>query len=137
MRDLNPEIKIDLAAPGAPAREPTLILIGSARARDAAQTANAEARIGGLIAARLDNPGEIVIAPVRPPCLACAGETLAIFGTKSETAELVKMMAATEAIKYLVQPDATAATIIKFDRLASRTETLRERANCAVCTGSG
>jgi len=136
MRDLNAEVKVGLTAPGWSGCELVLMLIGSAQARDAAEAVNSESPATPMIAARLDGPGAIVITPSRPPCLACAGETLATFGTRGENAELVKMVATTEALKYLIQP-AAEGTVIKFSGLSSSAGELRGKRDCMVCTNSG
>jgi hypothetical protein len=112
------------------------MLIGSESARDAAAAANLESSGAPMIAARLDRPGEIVIVRSRPPCIACAADTLAAFGIRSDAAELVKMMATTEALKYLVNPSAEGA-IIRFEGLSSVAGGLREGRDCTVCTNSG
>jgi len=135
MRDLNPEVKVALTAPGWSGCELTLMLIGSAQARNAAEAVNSESPRTAKIAARLDSPGAIVITPSRPPCLACAGDALMTFGTRSENAELVKMVATTEALKYLIQPAAEGA-IIKFSGLSSGASQLRSRPDCMICTDS-
>ena len=135
MKDLNPEVKVGLTAPGLSGCELALMLIGSAQARIAAEAVNSESPRTALIAARLDSPGEVVIAPSRPPCLACAGDALMTFGSRGENAELVKMVATTEAVKYLIQPSA-AGTIIKFSGLSSGAGQLCSRPDCMICTDS-
>lgn len=136
MRDLNPEVKVGLTAPGLSGCELILMLIGSAQVRNAAEALNSESPATPMIVASLDSPGAIVITPSCPPCLACTGETLATFGTRGEAAELVKMVATTEALKYLIQPDGEGA-IIKFSGLSSSAGELRPRPDCMVCTNSG
>ncbi len=135
MRELNPEVKVGTTATASPDCDLVLILIGGESARDAAAAANSESRATPLIAARLDRPGEIVIVPGRPPCIACAGDTLAAFGIRSDAAELVKMVATTEALKYLVNPSAEGA-IISFEGLSSVASELRGGRDCTVCTNS-
>ncbi len=122
MRELNRDVNISAASSGLPERELTLILIGSARARDAAAAMNSELGAGGIIAARLDRPGRVTIISSRPPCLACAGEALTTFGARSETAEPIAMVAATESLKHLISPIAEAA-IVEFNGITTTTTT--------------
>ncbi len=135
MMDLNPEVKIELSAPGWSGCDLALMLIGSARARNAAEAVNSESPRTATIAARLDNPGAIVVTLARPPCLACAGDALMAFGTRGENAELIKMVATTEALKYLIQP-AAEGTIIRFSGLSSGASELGSRPDCMICTDS-
>ncbi|HTY56764.1 MAG TPA: hypothetical protein VMB26_16280 [Candidatus Binataceae bacterium] len=134
MKGLNPEVTVAVHTSGAE-YDLGLIFIGSARSRDGAQAANLEARASALIAARLDSPGQIAITPKRPPCLACIGELLGNFGTKDKNAELVKMVATTEALKYLLQPGARASRL-QFDGLASRECELTVAEACILCTSN-
>ena len=135
MRELNGDVKVSVATSGLPERELTVILIGSARARDAAAALNSESGPSGLIAVRLDSPGRITIVPSRPPCLACAGEALATFGARSEYAEPIAMVAATEALKHLISPIARAA-IIEFSGLTATSATVSGHPDCAICKPS-
>jgi hypothetical protein len=136
MKGLNPEVKVDLASSLAQACDLTLVLIGSARARAAAEGVNAELRTGALIAARLDSPGEVVILPARPPCLACTGEVPGDFCYSTGNADLIKMVATTEALKQLIQPGTDAVTI-KFKGLSSVAAGLATGPGCIICTGKG
>ena len=134
MRELNSDVTISAASSGLPERELTLILIGSARTRDAAEAMNFDSGAGGIIAARLDSPGRIAIVPSRPPCLACAGAALTTFGARSETAEPIAMVAATEALKHLISPIAEAA-IVEFSGLTTTTSAAAAsgRPDCPIC----
>ena len=133
MRELNRDVNVSAASSGLPEHELTLILIGSARARDTAAVVNSELGAGGIIAARLDRPGRITIVPSRPPCLACVGEALTTFGARSETAEPIAMVAATEALKHLISPIAEAA-IVEFSGLTtSAAAAASGRPDCPSC----
>jgi len=135
MRELNRDVSVITATSGLPERELIMILIGSVRARDAAAALNSESGPSGLIAARLDSPGRITIVPSRPPCLACAGEALTTFGARSENAEPIAMVAATEALKHLVSPRPEAA-IIEFRGLTTSAAVASGREDCAICKPS-
>ncbi len=134
MSKLNSDVNVSAAASGLPDLELTLILIGSARARDAAALLNSELGAGGIIAARLDSPGRIAIVPSRPPCLACAAEALTTFGARSENAVPIAMVAATEALKYLISPFAEAA-IVEFNGITTTTSAaaVSGRPDCPIC----
>ncbi len=141
MRELNRDVNVIAAPSGLPGRDLTLtlILIGSARARDAAAAVNSELGADGIIAARLDRPGRIAIVPSRPPCLACAGDPLTTFGARSEHAAPIAMVAATEALKHLISPIAEAA-IVEFNGIittATGAATAASgRPDCPICAAS-
>ena len=114
MRDLNPDSSVSY---GTSAQVPDLMfaLLGS---DDLIRFATAEApSTDAAVVARLDAPGKIALLPAPPPCLRCASAGLLdAFGARSEYAELVAMLATTEALKLLAAYDAKVApTLISFD----------------------
>jgi hypothetical protein len=114
MRDLNPDSTVSY---GSLAQVPDLVfaLLGSA---EAVQFAAAEAPgTGAAVIARLDAPGKIALLPAPPPCLRCAsGGLLDPFGTRSEQAGFIAMLATAEVLKILAAYDTNAAaSLLRFD----------------------
>lgn len=133
MRALNPEVQVRFAASPPADCDLMAALIGSEAARGIAERTNRTRTSGPTICARLDEPASILIAPVRPPCLACAGQ-LAAFGPRAGRAAPIALLAVAEMLKLLAgQPPPGAATLITFDQYASATRALSPDPNCPVC----
>ncbi len=134
MRELNPEVSVSAVSAAPPVENLTVVLIGSAESRAMAEALNREQCRGAIVSARLTEPGQIAIIPSRPPCLRCAGDGLRLFDVRGRSAELITMVAATEALKYLVSPT-TSAALIDFAGLASNSAPSVGRPDCPVCAG--
>jgi len=114
MRDLNPDSTVSY---GSLAQVPDLVfaLLGSG---EAVRFAAAEVpSTGPAVVARLDTPGKIALLPSPPPCIRCAsGGLLDSFGTRSEQAGFIAMLATTEVLKILAAYDTNAAaSLLRFD----------------------
>jgi hypothetical protein len=130
MRDLNPDSTVSY---GSLAQVPDLVfaLLGSA---EAVQFVAAEAPASGAaVIARLDVPGTIALLPSPPPCIRCAsGGLLDSFGTRSEHAGFIAMLATTEVLKILGAADGAGASMLRFDGPRTVVEPLASsRAGCA------
>lgn len=136
MRALNPEVKVRCATSLPNGCDLLAVLIGSEAARRAADQANRARPSRPTICARLDQPPSILVAALRPPCMACAGQ-LAAFGRRVESAAPIALLAVVEALKLMAgQPPAGAAMLITFDQYASATCALTPDPNCPAC-GAG
>lgn len=136
MRGLNPEVNLRRTSSPLGDFDLCVILVGSARTRAAAEAMNVEPRTGALIVARLDRPGEVVIIPSRPPCLACGTDVDGKVSYSAANVDLIKMVATTEALKHLIQPQME-PLIIKFNGLSSVAKALVANPDCIICTQIG
>jgi hypothetical protein len=133
MRDLNPDSTVSY---GSLAQVPDLVfaILGN---DEAVRFAAAEApSIGAAVVARLDAPGKIALLPSPPPCLRCAsGGLLDPFGKRSEHADLISMMATTEALKLLAAYDANLApSLISFNGPQTTAEPLASSKSGCACS---
>jgi hypothetical protein len=135
MSRLNPDVSI--ASVGEPPRDTTLViaLVGSGVALERIQPFRARDRTAAVVFARLDTPSKIAVGPSPLPCPLCAGtDLLADFSRRSEEAAAIAMVAAAEAFKLLVAPEAGARRVlIEFNGYESRPRELRAAADCPRC----
>jgi molybdopterin/thiamine biosynthesis adenylyltransferase len=96
-RELNPDVTIAFADESQERIDCALMIIGSEAARKAADEIANDRDVHAAVIARLDTPGKIAIFPD-----AHGPQTVdAEFGTRSEAADFIAMLATTEAFKLL------------------------------------
>ena len=141
MRDLNPDVRVEIANHEMPARcDLILALVGDASVAEAAARlwnpphtdapGTPETRYGAAIVARLDLPGLIALMPAMPPCPMCAEiDLLGTPGTRAANSGVVLMYAVAEAFKLLAgyAGQQLAATLIEFDGYAARARGIARR----------
>jgi hypothetical protein len=114
MRELNPDVKVtdELKAPV----DLALIIVGSEAARKVADKILSDVVVRALVLARLDAPGTITIIPnTQGPQSADAQ-----FGTRSEAADFIAMLATAEAFKLIAgYAENPARATIEFDGYAT------------------
>ena len=95
MHDLNPDVTVtdELKAP----TDLALLIVGSEEARKIAEEIVKDSHVRGLVIARLDDPGKIVVIPDARS----ARIVEARFGKRSEAADFVAMLATAEAFKLI------------------------------------
>jgi len=137
MKELNPDVRVETAAPGSASDETLLILAGTERIVEAARRTNRNPGNRRVILARLDEPCLVAIIGSRSQCLACADKSLlAPFGERGAFAGPVAMVATAETIKCLLEVGLESARLIEFSGYESRPRMLETAAltNCSVCS---
>jgi adenylyltransferase/sulfurtransferase len=137
MKELNPDIRVETAAPGSASDETLLILAGTERIVEAARRVNRNPGYRRVILARLDEPCLVAIIGSRSPCLACAGQSLlAPIGERGGFAGAVAMVATAETIKSLLKVGPQSPCLIEFAGWESRPRMLEtsKLSLCAVCS---
>jgi hypothetical protein len=117
MRELNPDVSVTLADEPASRVDLALVIIGSEATRKIASKRVNDSDLRALVIARLDAPGKIEIIPD-----AHSAQTVgAAFGTRSEAADFIAMIATAEAFKLIAgyAENPTRATI-EFDGYETR-----------------
>jgi hypothetical protein len=115
MRELNPDVTVkdELKAP----IDLALLIIGSEIARRIAEEIVKDREVRAFVIARLDAPGEISVIPNAN----CPRTLAAGFGSRSEAADFIAMLATVEAFRLIAgyAEDPTRATI-EFDGYETR-----------------
>ena len=115
MHDLNPDVTVtdELKAP----TDLALLIVGSEEARKLAEEIVKDGHVRGLVIARLDDPGKIVVFPdARSARIVEAG-----FGERSESADFIAMLATAEAFKLIAgYAENPSHATIEFDGFETR-----------------
>jgi hypothetical protein len=114
MRELNPDVTVtdELKAPV----DLALLIVGSEAARKVADQILRDVVVRALVLARLDTPGKITVVPDTQS----AQSADARFGTRSEAADFIAMLATAEAFKLIAgYAENPARATIEFDGYAT------------------
>jgi hypothetical protein len=110
-RELNPDVSVTLADEPAGRVDLALVIVGSEAARKAASEIM-QTDVRALVIARLDAPGKIFVIPDAQSSQSAGAK----FGTRSEAADFIAMLATAEAFKltagYAENPS---SATIEFD----------------------
>ncbi len=115
MRELNPDVRVtdERKAP----IDLALLIIGSEAARKVADEIVRDRVARTLVIARLDAPGTITIIPNTPSPQSADAQ----FGTRTEAADFIAMLATAEAFKLLAGcAESPSRATIEFDGYATR-----------------
>ena len=137
MRELNPDVRVEAAAPGSASDETLLILVGTERIIETARRINGNSGYRHVILARLGEPYLVAILGSRSPCLACGDSSLlAPSGERGGFGGIVAMLATAETIKSLLEVGPQSARLIEFSGCESRLSMLEisKLPHCAVCS---
>ncbi len=114
MRELNPDVTVtdELKAPV----DLALLIVGSEAARKVAEQILRDGVVRALVLARLDAPGKITVVPD----MGNAPSADAQFGTRTEAAEFIAMLATAEAFKLVAgYGENPSRATIEFDGYAT------------------
>jgi hypothetical protein len=150
MRDLNPDVKLTNVSTVSSDAALILAIVGSPASLEAAATLGGR-HSAAVVLARLDTPAKIALLLHAPPCVACADAgLLASFTKRSGNSAPIAMVAATEALKFLVGyspasgttdfPSGTAPAsgpaLIEFRGYESSKRALHAAENGCSCSGN-
>jgi hypothetical protein len=136
MRELNPDVSVEVAPRQGAADEMLVVLAGTNRTIEAARRANQSGEHRRVIFARLGEPYLVAILESRPPCLACAHDgLLAAIAHRGPLGALVAMVAAAETLKSLLAVASQPSRLIEFNGYESRSSELPGALppDCCVC----
>ncbi len=116
IRKLNPDVSVAIADESKGRADLALVIIGSEAARKVAKEIANDRDAQALVIARLDAPGKIEIILDSQDPRTVDASMRAAFGTRSEAADFISMLATAEAFKRIVGCEENpSGAIIEFD----------------------
>lgn len=135
LRDLNPDSRVAAMTAVPPARiDCSIILIGSAKALEAARGAIDHSAGRPLVLVRLDAPARIASLAATPCPLCAEVDLLGPFGKRAEQADFIAMLATAEALRLLASEErAVSPRLIEFNGYRSQNVAIGRRIGKGRC----
>jgi hypothetical protein len=116
-RELNPDVSVTIVNESQNRIDLALLIIGSEASRKVANQISKNGDVHAKVIARLDTPGKITVIPDAHGPRTVDAE----FGTRSDAADFIAMLATTEAFKLMAgYAESPSRTIIEFDGYDTR-----------------